>query len=471
MHRSAAPRRPRRITLLLLAGMATLAAACGARWTDEQLEAQDARPEAAAEATASRPGTIVEGSVDEAATGTTAAGTSGRPAAQQTAGGEGGPDGAPAAGGQRPCRAPSDAPGVSDEEIAVGSISSLSGPVPGLGASSAAAARAYVEHKNANGGVCGRRLVLLEADDGTDVGRYRATVTSLSTKVLGIVGGFALGDVGGAEVVRQAGLPMVNVPSGDTMSAVPSAFDINPPFERLDVAIGKYRFLREQGASTAALVYLAVDQSRAEANTQRRLMEAAGFRIADVRELPISTLSFDSAARGVANSGADYLFFIGDANSNVSMARAMADTGYRLRFAEYFTFAYGTDFIGAAGAASEGATTWLRTIPNEEASGNEEMATFLEWMDQSASDAVRDVFSADSWAGAKAFFDALEALPGPITRAGLVAQLRSVDSYDAAGMLGPIRLGAELSNACVIGMRVESGQWRRMAPTSGFLCS
>jgi hypothetical protein len=37
-------------------------------------------------------------------------------------------------------------------------------------------------------------------------------------------------------------------------------------------------------------------------------------------------------------------------------------------------------------------------------------------------------------------------------------------------MFGPIRVGAELTNACVIGVRFEGGAWRRIVPDSGFLC-
>ena len=104
------------------------------------------------------------------ATATTAAGSGG----SGGAGGSGGGGETGAAGGPSPCSAPSDAPGVTDDEITLGTISSLSGPVPGLGASALAAAQAYVAYRNSTGGVCGRQLVLRTADDGTDNGRHRA---------------------------------------------------------------------------------------------------------------------------------------------------------------------------------------------------------------------------------------------------------------------------------------------------------
>ena len=85
-------------------------------------------------------------------------------------------------------------------------------------------------------------------------------------------------------------------------------------------------------------------------------------------------------------------------------------------------------------------------------------------------DAPADTFAADAWSGAKAFVDALEALPGPITREAILAQLRSMNDYDAGGLLGTIQLGNKLSNGCFVAMIVEGGAWRRLAPAQGFLC-
>ncbi len=271
-----------------------------------------------------------------------------------------------ATGGPRPCAAASKETGVTADKLTIGSISTLSGPAPGIGASSAAACAAHVAYRNATGGVCGRKVVLKEADDGFDSGRYRTIITELSAQVLGLTGGFAGGDIGAHDIIQEKKLPIVNIPSSDTLNDLPTLFDMNPQYRNLDTAIGKYKYLYESGARKVSAVYLAVDQSCAEAQIQQRLMKAAGLQIVQVQELPLSTLSYDSSARGVANSGADYLFFIGTADSNVSMARSMADTGYKLKFAEYFVFSYGTNFAQQAGAAGEGAMSWLRTLPNED---------------------------------------------------------------------------------------------------------
>ena len=447
---------------------------CGSRWNDAQRAEMRRRVNAVGQsASQSDAPTDADGDTggDALDDGGTASdgGSTHNSGGSSSAGGSTG--GVAASSSRKPCAAASNAPGVSAREIRVGSISSLTGPVPGLGASAAGAARAYVAYRNATGGICGRKIVLREADDGTDNGRYRSVITELSAQTFGVAGGFALGDVGGVDVIRQTKIPVVNNPGQQASADLPTVFDMNPKYENENAVIGKYKFLRDNGATKASVTYQAVEQSRFEAELQMRLMRAAGIQIVQVQELPLSTLSYDSPARGVANSGANYLFFIGEVNANQSMARAMKDTGYKgLKFAEYFVYVYGTNFIEAVGDASEGAVTFLRTLPAEDEKKNKELAAFLQWMERAAPTADKDAFAVDSWAASKAFFDHLEALPGPISREAFVTLLNGVGTYDAGGIMGKIRLGAELTGGCFVGMQVQKAKWERLVPSEGFLC-
>jgi ABC-type branched-subunit amino acid transport system substrate-binding protein len=470
MHRARPP--VRRIVLVLL-GAATLftSTACGARWDADQkaeVAARQAGRGAGAEIASDEVAASGESSTDGSSTAASGdTGGTGGGGAGGTTGGSGG-EGTPGASGPSPCAAKSTAPGVTDKEIRLGSISTLSGAVPGLGASAQAAAQAYVAYRNATGGVCGRQLVLKTGDDGMDNARHRAITTQMSSEVLGLIGGLGGGDAGSGEVVAAKGMPAVTTPISDGFQNASTVFDMNPPFENVNAPIGKYKFLHSQGVRTAALVYIAVEQTRSEINKQRPQMEASGIKVVHTQELPLSTLSFDSAARGVANSKADYLFFVSEAGQSASMAQSMRDTGYKLKFEEYLV-AYGSNFIELAGDAANGTSTWIRTLPNEER-GNAEQAAFLQWMDRTAPGTVTDTFAADSWTGAKAFIDALAALPGPITREALLAQLRGTKTYDAGGMMGAIQLGAKRNNGCFIGMIVDGGKWRRLTPAKGHLC-
>jgi ABC-type branched-subunit amino acid transport system substrate-binding protein len=482
--RGHAPRGRRLGLVLACAGLVATTAACGARWDEAQREAVLARHSGEQVVAGPAAGGIRSGTPSVTTpTGDTAPGETadqpgvdagGAPLGGGGGGGGESPGGAGegvTAGGPKPCEAPSDAPGVTDSTITLGSISTLSGAVPGLGASSEGAARAYVAYRNATGGVCGRELVLQTADDGMDNGRHRSIVTQMNPQVLGIIGGLAGGDAGSASTVTELGMPVVSVAISKPFDDAPVTFNVNPYFADVNQPLPKYRWLHSQGVRRAAIAYTDVDQTRSEiALRHRPQMIAAGIEVAREIQIPLSTLSYDSYARQVANSGADYLLFLADGSISASMARAMHDTGYDgLRFAEYLT-AYGSKFPELAGPGAEGAISPIRTLPNEEPGTSPEQGAFLDWFARVVPDQPADTFAADSWAAAKAFIDNLEALPGPITREALLAQLASVGEYDAGGFLGPIQLGPQVSNGCVIVMQYSSGSWRRIAPDQGFLC-
>ncbi|HJR23918.1 MAG TPA: ABC transporter substrate-binding protein, partial [Acidimicrobiales bacterium] len=383
-------------------------------------------------------------------------------------GGTGGTGGGITASGPRPCAVPSDAPGVTDDTITVGNISTISGPVPGLGEPSVAGVRAYLAYRNAGGGVCGRRLELKSADDGLENTRYRAAVADFAKSTLGLAGGFAGGDGGAIDLLTANKMPAVMNAFNDAAQDAPTVFDINPPFKNRNAVTGKYTYLHQQGVRTASVATIAQASSLSELNQQVARMEAVGIRVVHRQELPLSTLSYDAPARAVANSKADYFLFLGAGNLNTSMARALYDTGYKLKFSEFLT-AYGSDFIEGAGPGAEGVTSWTRSLPTEE-TGNAQMKAFLEWMRRVAPGIPPDTFAADSWAAAKAFFDSVEAIPGPISREALLAKLTSLTEYDADGFYGRINLGGRAANGCSVAMRVEGGKWKRLTPSTGFLC-
>lgn len=451
----------RLLAVLVLASV--ISSACGARWSKEQRVAVTARHNA----------TPIAAQVerDEAATtDLVATDSSGLPASPGEPAAQSSGTGKRTTASIQPCAALSTAPGVSPTTLTVGQIVTQSGPVPGLAGSAEAAVRAYVAYRNSTGGVCGRNLVLLTADDGNDNSRFRTALIEMSPKALGLIGVTAGGDSGGADVMQKEAIPATGAAFSKQFQELPTAFDINPPPPAPAVPARKFAYLKEQGVSTAALVTLSAAQAIAELDEHQRVMEASGIKIVSRQILPVTTLSFDSAARVVANSEADYLFFLAADSHDAAMAQSMRDTGYQLKFEEYLT-GYGSAYIDIAGSAAEGTTSWIRSLPKEDgSSANAELGAYLTWMDRTSPGAKPDVFAGDAWAAAKAFVDALENLPGPISRGALVAQLRALESYDGDGFVGTIDLGNERSKGCVIGMRVTNGQWKRLAPGQGFLC-
>src|SRR5690349_15593522 len=223
------------VILVVLVALLPLTA-CGARWNSAQRADMRRRARGASQVAARAAddnGTDSSGDTGDDATGDSGTGggdTSTGSGTNAVSSGSGSGTG-PAAAKKLPCAAHTTEVGVTDTSITVGSISSLTGPVPGLGGSAAGAARAYVAYRNATGGICGRKIVLKEADDGTDNGHYRSVISDFSSQVFGVAGGFALGDVGGVDVIRQTKIPVVNNPGQQASADLPTVFDMNPKFE------------------------------------------------------------------------------------------------------------------------------------------------------------------------------------------------------------------------------------------------
>lgn len=456
-------------TVALVVSLATLAG-CGARWTDRQQAIIDRSLTG---------GNSSGGAID---TGTGALDSStGSGASESVGGGSGGAAGGTATGGSKssqqkggaaalPCDAPSKETGVADDTLTLGAISTQRGPVPGLGATMAAGARAYVEYQNSIGGICGRKIVLKQGDDAFDNGQNRAVVTELSKQVLGFAGSFGLADAGGAQVIADGNIPYTGATGSKAIRAVPSVFDTRPPYADPRKPIAKYDWLYQQGARKAALVYTAADAARIQMQERERpQIEASGMTIATVQEVPLSTLSYDSTARAVANSGADYMLFISDATNDASMARSMANTGYKLKFAEYVT-GYGSNYIELAGAAAEGTTSWIPNLPDEDGNTTPGQTLYHKWFAYVAPDLRPDIFSAAAWAAVEAFMMSLRSLKGPITRDAVNDGLRAIGKFDAGGLLGPVSFGAQQNLGCQIAMQVKDGKWVRLHPAKGFIC-
>jgi ABC-type branched-subunit amino acid transport system substrate-binding protein len=241
-------------------------AGCGARWSDEEragvfsrhegptVRADDTSSPLAAAATVPTvgPGAIADVRGDGSATSDP-------------------PSAGPSAAGPTtlPCAAPSKAIGVTADELVVGNLATISGPVPGLGATAQAATRAYVAYQNSKGGVCGRKIRLVTADDGFEAPRARNAMTDLAAHTFGLAGLFASGAGGAAEIVQRAAYPIVGSVGSPELRVLPTVFNLNPPADPRATS-GKYDYLKANGVTTVALVTLASAPSILELNTRLR---------------------------------------------------------------------------------------------------------------------------------------------------------------------------------------------------------
>jgi branched-chain amino acid transport system substrate-binding protein len=210
-------------TTALLACCLLLAAGCGTR-VDDSTSAQGVRA-------GTDEGTVVgddgSGVVDGSGEAANDAGSGGSATGGATASGSGqrGASGGATGGGSSGGGSSGGAP------IVIGAVGTRGGLIGDNGAGSWAALEAWVALINSKGGINGRRVQLIVADDGADPGRHAAAVRRLvqENKVTAFVGNFApLTFSAGIPTLEESGVPSIGGDSGELgYFETPMAFAFN----------------------------------------------------------------------------------------------------------------------------------------------------------------------------------------------------------------------------------------------------
>jgi len=204
----------------VIVALVLVATACGARVSESQrLAAAGAAPGAtgaqAGAATASGGGEVAgPGSAASASPG----------AVSGAAGGAATQAGLPAGGDN----GGSTDVGVTADAINVGTVATLSGPIPGLFQGAAVGAQAFAAYVNSQGGIAGRKLKVHVADDQFDTGQNRADIEDLSKQVLGFLGSFSTFDDAGVTSMQSNGVPDIGYGLTDARRAATVNFSPQP---------------------------------------------------------------------------------------------------------------------------------------------------------------------------------------------------------------------------------------------------
>lgn len=460
----------KRLPITLLVACCLVAASCGARLSSAE---KDLLRNRVSEEVAADSVSAVEGSTSqvEATDAGVAAGPPGADAGRATTD-------APDAAGTSSAAActPSGGAtevGVTADSISIGNVAILSGPVPGFGRTSQAATQAYVDYTNSQGGVCGRQLKLITADDRFDSGANRAQTESLSSKVLAFVGGLSVVDDGGAVALQGTNIPDVGIALSDGRIKLPNNFSSAP----IDLADGgngfvpALKYYKSQGAVTGAVVWPGQPIARGRAQGYVRDMQRAGLNVVYTAEVSVTETNYSGHAAQIQQRKADVVVTALEVAAMASLAKALKQQGYQPKFAAYGPQAYGKQFLKLAGAAAEGTTINVAYDIFENRAANPGIDTMLKWFSRSAPGLDPDYFAIIAWSAADLFVRALRATGPRPTRDGVLAELRKVSKFDAGGILAPNNPAGKRWAECFLILKVQDLKWRRVEPaTTGYRC-
>ena len=466
--------------------------ACGLR-VDDSLRQQAAAAQLGGGGGAglSADGTPLEGGTDaalgaDAGTGGAGTGTTGSTDAATGAtgstgggsGGSGGSGGGGSAGAPAPAGGNGGATdvGVTATQITVGTVADLSGPVPGLFQGAVIGTQAYIAKVNSEGGVFGRKIKVAVGDGQLDCGENRAQHESLSKKVFAFVGSFSLNDDCGTEAIAAKGIPDVHNALGQKTLQSKNNFSVQPlpPGWRT----GPLEYFKKKFPdrwTKIGSIYANVGGASATwLNGTKPAIESTGGKVLYDRGFGPTDTDFTADIVRMRNDGVQLIYIsASDAPTFARIVKAAKQQNVDWPIIAG-GIAYDEGFLKQVGADGEGVLgdqLYSQFFNADDAAAIPAVKEFQTWTGRVAPGKKRDLFAAFGWASAQLFVDALKKAGPEADRATLIAELKKVTKFDAAGLLAPSGPGNKQPPTCYVLNTVKGGKWVRVdTPPNAYRC-
>lgn len=477
-------RERRRVAAALLV-LVTVAAACGGRLSEEEIRAELGADGAGggidaenASGTSDGTSTADDGSPDgDAPTdGSETAGASG------SAGGSAVVDEAGDTGGAAPEAAAPEGGnggatdvGVTETEITLGNVSTLSGPVPGLFRGALVGTQAAYAYQNSQGGLFGRTFKVVSGDDNFDAGQNRSRHKELKDKVFAFSGSFSLSDVAGVPEIESAGVLDVGRALGKQRQDLathisPFPFAVGWPTTGCEYL--KQRFGAEK-IKRMAIFWGNADAARSNAAWQQQACEAVGFEFVYGREFQATETNFTTDAIQMQSREVEGYLIVFDVTGIARFMKSMNQQGFVPPIRYPSPAAYDSGLFNAAGGGGpvNGAVIGMGNVLYLGQDANvPEVALFLEWMKKVDPTQKVDIFAFYGWLSGRLMIEAMKEVGPQVTREAMLAQLQSMHAWDNFGMTEPLDIGAKKPGVCEAYLEIVDGAFKRVHPASGFVC-
>jgi ABC-type branched-subunit amino acid transport system substrate-binding protein len=367
-------------------------------------------------------------------------------------------------------------PGVTASSVTVGQVDDLTSPEPSPFISARDGTEAYFAYINSLGGVNGRKL-LLDSQDSTFQGGVVASETGAEIRNdFALVGGFSILDSAEQPLIDIAHMPDIALPLAVGMAKDPNVYSTLPNTV-VETPLGFFKYLRSeypQAVKKVGIIWENATPATVDIeDAYESGMKSVGFRIVYDHGAGVFDTNFlpdiiDMRAKGVK-------MFIGlelPDNFTATLDQQMQQ--------QHFTpiniegEAYSNQLLKLAGSAANGMYIYqdYALYLSEDAKSAPAIKLFVKWMNKVDPHATFAVESVYGWTSAELFADALKQAGTPPTRAGLVAALNKVTSFNSGGLIPLSDPAQNIPTNCFVLARVQNGQIKPVSPTpaTGFDC-
>ncbi len=326
---------------------------------------------------------------------------------------------------------PGNTNGITSNEIKIGSFQALSGPIAAIGVPVKKGLDAYFNWVNSNGGVFGRKINLIVADDGFNPSNTVVEVKRLveSDKIFALVCGLgAPGNLAIMDYVETQKVPYVYQAAGAGTLTIPPKryiFGVQPNYTTEGAIAVKY-LVEQKKAKRIAIVYRNTDDGKEELVSVKKTLEYRKMSLA--AEIPIEPAATDFSSNIIKLTEANVdsiivMLFVPQSANFVKQAKQFGLTkqNYLLTYSNADpTFAA---IAGANFAAGVEALAWVNvdfTDPN---------AHFLKVYQATFPNEIPNAYAVAGMIAAEIFTEALNRAGKNLNREILVQALESMDNW------------------------------------------
>lgn len=334
-----------------------------------------------------------------------------------------------------------DVPGVSEDEVKVGTFGPLTGPVYMYGKLAMNGIDTYFEKINEAGGVHGRKLTLVREDDLCKPEAAIAAVRKLvhEHEVFAILGGACSNSTLAARPeIERMGVPLhvvAAVADGVTDPPVPNIYTT-----QLTASIesrAQLQWALDHGAEKIAMVAQHDAWGRARYEPMIKAFEEKGVEIVADEEMTVDQNDGTAQALRLQNSGADAVLLVVYPKPAAVLIRDSIKIGYQPAWIGQTAIQdlpALQEQIGIDGALDNFVT--ITTVP-----GHPENEQYAEWRERLKSMFPNDelsVFNLMGVAAAEVFVEVLEKTGPDLTREAFLEHYEEIEDFESSIYPGPI---------------------------------
>lgn len=332
------------------------------------------------------------------------------------------------------------APGVTPTTIKIGLIAPFTGDSSSSAVGTTQFAQARIDLQNAEGGVDGRQLQLVTADDQSSPTADLSAAQSLveSDHVFGVVSNTPF-LFGGYKVLQQQNVPVTGAGyDGPEWGSSTNMFTYQAPSDtayngKLYGYDNTAKFLKEQGATKAAVLGYGISPSATAAGKEQVAADTAAG-IANCYEnlsVPFGAQDFTADVLSIEHAGCNTVIGIFVEASNVSLSSALHNASYK--GIQFYDTSYDPASLTSAGAqvdlngsysygllpGTPAATTFLNAVHKYDPSFTGTIPSFNEEV---------------SWEATDVMIKGLELAGQNPTQSAFIKNLRNVTGYTIGGL-------------------------------------